>query len=77
MSDVIILNASPRKNGNTEILCKECADALESNGIRTEIISVLPFFLGLALRIITSDISVLLRRHYCILRFCNAVTKVF
>ncbi|MBR6011918.1 MAG: flavodoxin family protein [Methanomicrobium sp.] len=39
MSDVIILNASPRKNGNTEILCKECADALESNGIRTEIIS--------------------------------------
>jgi multimeric flavodoxin WrbA len=39
MADVIILNASPRENGNTAILCTECADAIESAGISTEIIS--------------------------------------
>ena len=39
MADVIILNASPREGGNTEILCRECADAIESSGFSTEIIS--------------------------------------
>ncbi|MBP2133454.1 multimeric flavodoxin WrbA [Methanomicrobium sp. W14] len=39
MADVIILNASPRENGNTKILCTECADAIESAGFTTEIIS--------------------------------------
>ncbi|MDD4127140.1 MAG: flavodoxin family protein [Methanomicrobium sp.] len=39
MADVIILNASPREKGNTDILCTECADALESLGIRADIIS--------------------------------------
>lgn len=39
MADVIILNASPREGGNTEILCRECADAIETSGFSTEIIS--------------------------------------
>jgi multimeric flavodoxin WrbA len=39
MSDVIILNGSPRANGNTEILCRECADEIEKSGLKPEIIS--------------------------------------
>lgn len=39
MTDVIILNASPRESGNTDILCKECADAIEKTGLSTHIIS--------------------------------------
>lgn len=39
MKRVVILNGSPRAGGNTEILCKECADAIEENGCIAEIIS--------------------------------------
>ncbi|WOF17016.1 flavodoxin family protein [Methanoplanus sp. FWC-SCC4] len=39
MTKVIILNSSPRANGNTEILCRECADAIEKSGLEAEIIS--------------------------------------
>jgi multimeric flavodoxin WrbA len=39
MKRVIILNASPRAHGNTEILCRTCAEALEKNGCEAEIIS--------------------------------------
>ncbi|MDD3407844.1 MAG: flavodoxin family protein [Methanomicrobium sp.] len=39
MADVIILNASPREKGNTDFLCTECADAIESSGLTAEIIS--------------------------------------
>lgn len=37
---VILLNGSPRKNGNTFIALSEVAKALENSGIETEIISI-------------------------------------
>lgn len=39
MRKVIILNASPRAGGNTEILCRRCAESIEENGCEAEIIS--------------------------------------
>ncbi|WP_421908943.1 flavodoxin family protein [Methanolacinia petrolearia] len=39
MKKVIILNASPRANGNTDILCRTCAEAIEKNGCEAEIVS--------------------------------------
>ena len=38
MKKVIIL-ASPRANGNTDILCRTCAEAIEKNGCEAEIVS--------------------------------------
>ena len=40
MSKVILLNASPRENSNTQIVLEECAKAIEENGVETEIISL-------------------------------------
>ena len=40
MSKVILLNGSPRKNSNTLIVLKECAKAIEAEGVETEIISL-------------------------------------
>ena len=36
----LLINGSPRKNGNTHIALTEVAKALEANGIQTEIISI-------------------------------------
>ncbi|WP_297980891.1 flavodoxin family protein [uncultured Methanobrevibacter sp.] len=40
MAKVILLNGSPRKDSNTLIALKECADAIEKEGVETEIISL-------------------------------------
>lgn len=37
---VLLINGSPRSNGNTFIALSEVAETLESNGIETEIVSV-------------------------------------
>lgn len=37
---VLLINGSPRSNGNTSIALSEVAETLESNGIETEIVSV-------------------------------------
>ena len=37
---VLLINGSPRKNGNTGIALSEVARALEENGIDTEIVSI-------------------------------------
>lgn len=37
---VLLINGSPRKNGNTHIALSEVAKALEANGIETEIVSI-------------------------------------
>lgn len=37
---VLLINGSPRSNGNTFIALSEAAETLESNGIETEIVSV-------------------------------------
>lgn len=40
MAKVILLNGSPRKNSNTLMVLKECAKAIEAEGVETEIISL-------------------------------------
>ncbi|WP_407462027.1 flavodoxin family protein [Methanobrevibacter sp.] len=40
MAKVILLNGSPRKNSNTLMVLKECAKAIEDEGVETEIISL-------------------------------------
>ena len=40
MAKVILLNGSPRKNSNTLMVLKECAKAIEAEGVKTEIISL-------------------------------------
>ena len=40
MAKVILLNGSPRKNSNTLLVLKECAKAIEAEGVETEIISL-------------------------------------
>lgn len=37
---VLLINGSPRKNGNTHLALSEVAKALNENGIETEIISI-------------------------------------
>ena len=37
---VLLINGSPRANGNTFLALSEAASALEKNGIRTEIVSI-------------------------------------
>ena len=37
---VLLINGSPRSNGNTFIALSEVAETLESNGIETEIVSI-------------------------------------
>jgi multimeric flavodoxin WrbA len=36
----VLISGSPRKDGNTQMLCQRCADGLTSEGITTEIISL-------------------------------------
>ena len=38
MEKVIFINASPRKNGNTAQVLSECAEVIEKQGLKTEII---------------------------------------
>ena len=40
MAKVILLNGSPRKNSNTLMVLKECAKAIEAEGVEAEIISL-------------------------------------
>lgn len=40
MKKVILLCGSPRKNGNTAQLLKDCARVIEENGVKAEIISL-------------------------------------
>lgn len=40
MSKVILLNASPRANSNTQIVLEECAREIEAEGVECEIISL-------------------------------------
>ena len=37
---VLIINGSPRKNGNTYLALSEAAKTLENNGIETEIVQI-------------------------------------
>lgn len=37
---VLLINGSPKKNGNTYIALSEVASALEANGVETEIVSI-------------------------------------
>ncbi len=37
---VLLINGSPRKNGNTHLALSEVAKALNENGVETEIISI-------------------------------------
>ncbi len=40
MEKVIFINASPRKNGNTAQVLSECAEVIEKQGLKTEIINL-------------------------------------
>lgn len=40
MSKVVLMNGSPRPDGNTDFALKECANAIEAAGVETEIISL-------------------------------------
>ena len=42
MSKVLLLNGSPRRNGNTFVALSEVAKALQQEGVETEIISIGP-----------------------------------
>jgi multimeric flavodoxin WrbA len=42
MMNVLLINGSPRRNGNTHRALAEVASALEAEGIRTEILSIGP-----------------------------------
>ena len=37
---VLLINGSPKKNGNTYTALSEVASALDANGIETEIVSI-------------------------------------
>lgn len=40
LEKVIFINASPRKNGNTAQVLSECAEVIEKQGLKTEIINL-------------------------------------